>query len=249
MGPKKDSRSKPLFSKAKMKAIMQIDEEVGRMNAVVPILMSKAVEIFGLNLVKEACRTAQQRNHTTLQPPHIKQCVMEKKEFDFLKRIVKDLPDISSIKESKSSSSQHTTNNKRKRPNPNPSSAKASKKPSTTSKPKPNPNPTSVTNFNKPDPNPSPYIAEPQSRPEQQPTVKLESKSEQPKMESKPEPKAEQQPKFEIASGQAASTSLSTGTDFLAELNADIGAVASNEQLFASAVGGDGEEDDEDFDA
>jgi len=95
---KKGVDDKPLFTKAKMKSIMQEDEEVGKIAALVPILVSKCVELFARDLVHKACQTASEYDQKTLEPPHLKAAVTETKAFEFLKEKVEYVGDISQLK-------------------------------------------------------------------------------------------------------------------------------------------------------
>lgn len=102
---------------------MQTDEEVGKVAAAVPVLISKALEHFIEALLMKASQQTLEKNAKTLTTSHIKQCIHREKTFDFLKDLVENVPDLQSTNEKSNStttdSGQHsrakTTGNKRKR--------------------------------------------------------------------------------------------------------------------------------------
>lgn len=47
------------------------------------------------SLLKKSMQITQSRNAKTLTPSHMKQCILSESRFDFLKDLVKDIPDAS----------------------------------------------------------------------------------------------------------------------------------------------------------
>ncbi|KAG0151069.1 hypothetical protein CROQUDRAFT_57375 [Cronartium quercuum f. sp. fusiforme G11] len=88
---KKGSSSR--FPVARIKKIMQADEDVGKVAQATPLLVSKAVEMFMQSLVKAAVFQAQNRGSKKVQAYHLKQAVMVTESFDFLKDILMRVPD------------------------------------------------------------------------------------------------------------------------------------------------------------
>ncbi|EGG11186.1 uncharacterized protein MELLADRAFT_31422, partial [Melampsora larici-populina 98AG31] len=78
---------------ARIKKIMQADEDVGKVAQATPLLVSKAVEMFMESLVRASVYQAQNRGSRKVQAYHLKQAVMVTEAFDFLKDIVEKIPD------------------------------------------------------------------------------------------------------------------------------------------------------------
>jgi Dr1-associated corepressor len=74
---------------------MQADEEVGKIAQAVPVIISRTLELFVESLLKKSSSITNSRNAKTLSPSHLKQCIMSESRFDFLKDLVKTVPDIS----------------------------------------------------------------------------------------------------------------------------------------------------------
>jgi histone H3/H4 len=89
-----------LFPVSKIKQIMQQDDDVGRIDSAVPVMMSKAVELFVRELVTAGADVADEQDSVTLNLSHIRRCVLQQPRFDFLKDIVKEIPDEELPKES-----------------------------------------------------------------------------------------------------------------------------------------------------
>jgi hypothetical protein len=79
----------------RIKRIMQADEEVGKIAQAVPVIISRTLELFVESLLKKSSDITNSRNAKTLSPSHLKQCIMSESRFDFLKDLVKTVPDIS----------------------------------------------------------------------------------------------------------------------------------------------------------
>ncbi|XP_048737123.1 dr1-associated corepressor-like isoform X2 [Ostrea edulis] len=72
---------------------MQTDEDVGKVAAAVPVLISRALEKFIETLIMKTSETTKIRNAKTLTTSHIKQTIYQEKKFDFLKDLVANVPD------------------------------------------------------------------------------------------------------------------------------------------------------------
>ena len=57
--------------KARIKKIMQSDEEVGKVAAAVPVIISRALELFVENMLKKANEITSRRGARTLTPSHL----------------------------------------------------------------------------------------------------------------------------------------------------------------------------------
>ena len=56
---------------ARIKKIMQSDEEVGKVAAAVPVIISRALELFVENLLSKANNVINQRGSRILTPSHM----------------------------------------------------------------------------------------------------------------------------------------------------------------------------------
>jgi len=82
------------FPPARIKKIMQTDEEVGKVAQPVPVIISRALELFVENLLKKANDITSQRGARTLTPSHLKMCIKSESRFDFLKELVSTVPEL-----------------------------------------------------------------------------------------------------------------------------------------------------------
>ncbi|KAG9237157.1 putative DNA polymerase epsilon subunit C [Amylocarpus encephaloides] len=79
---------KTKFPVARIKRIMQADEEVGKVAQVTPVAVSKALELFMISLVSSAAEKAKEKGGKRVTAQHLKQVVTEGDQFDFLVDIV-----------------------------------------------------------------------------------------------------------------------------------------------------------------
>ncbi|XP_055342823.1 uncharacterized protein LOC129591261 [Paramacrobiotus metropolitanus] len=84
------NKFKTRFPPARIKKIMQTDEEVGKLSCAVPVIVSKSVELFTEILLHKSGEIALGRGARTLSIDHIKQCVEQEHKFDFLREIVRE---------------------------------------------------------------------------------------------------------------------------------------------------------------
>lgn len=71
---------------------MQSDEEVGKIGSSVPLIMSKALEMFLESLLREASHITKSRNARTLTTSHLKAAVNRKDEFAILRDLLATIP-------------------------------------------------------------------------------------------------------------------------------------------------------------
>ena len=110
--PSKKKKYNARFPPARIKKIMQTDEEIGKVAAAVPVIISRALELFLDSLLTKACRVTGARNAKTMTASHLKQCIDGETQFDFLKDLVAAVPDVAPTqtpaeKDPSSSSSSH----------------------------------------------------------------------------------------------------------------------------------------------
>lgn len=92
--PGKKKKYNARFPPARIKKIMQSDEEVGKVAAPVPVIISRALEMFAETLLGRAKRVTAQRGARTLTPSHLKFCIHSETRFDFLRDLVSTVPDL-----------------------------------------------------------------------------------------------------------------------------------------------------------
>ncbi|KAJ7557499.1 hypothetical protein O6H91_05G129000 [Diphasiastrum complanatum] len=84
------------FPAARIKKIMQADEEVGKIALATPVLISKALELFLQDLCDQTYNITQKKGAKTMSALHLRQCVQTNAVFDFLRETVSKVPDIGS---------------------------------------------------------------------------------------------------------------------------------------------------------
>nr|XP_014341994.1 PREDICTED: dr1-associated corepressor-like [Latimeria chalumnae] len=89
--PGKKRKYNSRFPPARIKKMMQTDEEVGKVAAAVPVIISRALESFLKSLLIKSCHIAHSKNAKTMTPAHVKQCIQTEKQFEFLKCLVEQL--------------------------------------------------------------------------------------------------------------------------------------------------------------
>lgn len=92
--PGKKKKYNARFPPARIKKIMQTDEEVGKVAQAVPVIISRALELFADNLLNQANKVTLRRGARTLTPSHLKFCIENEGKFDFLRDMVANVPDL-----------------------------------------------------------------------------------------------------------------------------------------------------------
>ncbi|TFK21702.1 histone-fold-containing protein [Coprinopsis marcescibilis] len=83
------------FPVARIKKIMQKDEEVGKVAQATPIVISKALELFLGLIIEESYKVTAERGAKKVEAYHLKHAVDTVETLDFLKEIVAAVPDPS----------------------------------------------------------------------------------------------------------------------------------------------------------
>ncbi|GAQ85901.1 hypothetical protein KFL_002600090 [Klebsormidium nitens] len=98
-------KPKPLetrFPTGRIKKVMQADDEVGKVAVASPVLISRALELFLQKLVDETYKVTIARNAKTVTGSHLKACIEANSDFDFLREVVAQVPDLGNeLKEEK----------------------------------------------------------------------------------------------------------------------------------------------------
>ncbi|KAB8238184.1 negative cofactor 2 transcription regulator complex subunit BUR6 [Aspergillus alliaceus] len=106
---------KTKFPVARIKRIMQADEDVGKVAQVTPIAVSKALELFMISLVTKAAKEARERNSKRVTASHLKQAVVKDEVLDFLADIIAKVPDQPAGRKHDDDGSDQNEQPKRKR--------------------------------------------------------------------------------------------------------------------------------------
>ncbi|ERF75673.1 hypothetical protein EPUS_08627 [Endocarpon pusillum Z07020] len=93
VGPSLGIDIKTKFPVARIKRIMQADEDVGKVAQATPTAVSKALELFMIALVTKAAAEARDRSSKRVTAAHLKQAVIKDQTFDFLQEIIEKVPD------------------------------------------------------------------------------------------------------------------------------------------------------------
>jgi len=104
---------KTKFPVARIKRIMQADEDVGKVAQVTPTAVSKALELFMISLVTKAARQARAESARKVTAAHLKRAVQSDEQFDFLAEIMSKVPDAPATK--KEEDSESAADGKKKR--------------------------------------------------------------------------------------------------------------------------------------
>lgn len=112
LGPSMGIEVKTKFPVARIKRIMQADEEVGKVAQVTPVAVckflplsflplllyanepaAKALELFMISLITRSARIARESSSKRVTAHHLKKCIEGDEQFDFLGEIVAKVPD------------------------------------------------------------------------------------------------------------------------------------------------------------
>lgn len=91
--PSKKRKYNARFPAGRIKKIMRIDDEIGKVALPVPVMISRALEMFVSSLLIKAGDVTMQKSARTLTLAHLKQCIYSDSRLDFLKELVKSTPD------------------------------------------------------------------------------------------------------------------------------------------------------------
>ncbi|KAF9072426.1 histone-fold-containing protein, partial [Rhodocollybia butyracea] len=91
----KNKNKQTKFPVARIKKIMQKDDDVGKVAQATPVVISKALELFLALLVEKSGDVTIARGSKKVEAYHLKHAVETTDTFDFLKEIVESVPDPS----------------------------------------------------------------------------------------------------------------------------------------------------------
>ncbi|KAK5949577.1 hypothetical protein OHC33_009384 [Knufia fluminis] len=81
------------FPVARIKRIMQADEDIGKVAQATPTAVAKALECFMIALVNKGAITAQSQNSKRVTATHLKTALLEDPQYDFLNEICENVAD------------------------------------------------------------------------------------------------------------------------------------------------------------
>lgn len=82
------------FPAARIKKIMQSDEEIGKVAQATPIIVGRALEIFMANLVEGSLLEAKKQGVKRITASHVKSAIENTEQFDFLVEAVEKYPSL-----------------------------------------------------------------------------------------------------------------------------------------------------------
>ncbi|XP_034530851.1 dr1-associated corepressor isoform X2 [Notolabrus celidotus] len=89
------------FPPGRIKKIMQKDAEVGRIAMAVPVIISRALEMFLKCLLTKTCLITQSKHSTVVSVAHMKQCIESEKLLHFLKELAERASSTTSQKDNR----------------------------------------------------------------------------------------------------------------------------------------------------
>ncbi|CAL9738347.1 negative cofactor 2 complex subunit alpha [Monosporozyma servazzii] len=78
-------RIKTHFPPAKIKKIMQTDEDIGKVSQATPVIVGRSLEYFMAMLVEQSGEMARGMNTKRITADIVKKTIMENEKFDFLR--------------------------------------------------------------------------------------------------------------------------------------------------------------------
>lgn len=72
------------FPAARIKKIMQSDEEIGKVAQATPVIVGRALEVFMANLVEASIKEAKRSGARRIGVSHVRSAVENTEQFDFL---------------------------------------------------------------------------------------------------------------------------------------------------------------------
>ncbi|CAI8054758.1 Dr1-associated corepressor [Geodia barretti] len=121
--PPKRRKFESTFPAARIKKIMQLDDDVGRVASSVPVVISRAVEIFLQALLTRGADYAATRNAKTLTVGHLKHCIEQEKQWDFLRELTAKISDVTAQEDSEEATGPKRGRKRKGSPLPGSSSA------------------------------------------------------------------------------------------------------------------------------
>lgn len=81
-------KAKCRFPIARIKKIMQIDEEIGKVSTSAPIVISHAIELFLISILKEMEEDAKQKTSKKILLTHLETCIKNNPKLEFMRPLI-----------------------------------------------------------------------------------------------------------------------------------------------------------------
>ncbi|KAI5172005.1 Dr1-associated corepressor [Nematocida sp. LUAm3] len=75
------------FPIARIKKIMQFDEEIGKVSSSAPIVISQVIEMFLISLIKSLEEEAKKKSAKKIILSHLSTCIDENSQLEFLRSL------------------------------------------------------------------------------------------------------------------------------------------------------------------
>jgi hypothetical protein len=92
--PMVQKKIKTRFPAARIKRIMRLDEEIGKVSQVTPFLVAKSLELFLKSMIDQTLEITIAKSAKKMTNTHIKEMIESVEKFDFLKDLVAGLPAV-----------------------------------------------------------------------------------------------------------------------------------------------------------
>lgn len=87
-------RGSSAFPVARIKKMMQADDDVGKIATATPVLVAKALECMMEHVLQDAASVARARHTRTVTPQHLRHAVLHNDAFDFLRPTLAHVPGL-----------------------------------------------------------------------------------------------------------------------------------------------------------
>ncbi|EGW35376.1 uncharacterized protein SPAPADRAFT_58597 [Spathaspora passalidarum NRRL Y-27907] len=85
------------FPAARIKKIMQSDEDIGKVAQATPVIIGRALEIFMANLVEVSILEAKKQGVKRISASHVRAAIENTEQFDFLVEAVEKYPPLKKL--------------------------------------------------------------------------------------------------------------------------------------------------------
>ncbi|ODQ78803.1 hypothetical protein BABINDRAFT_20871, partial [Babjeviella inositovora NRRL Y-12698] len=80
------------FPAARIKKLMQSDEDIGKVAQATPVVVGRALEIFMASLVLASCDEAKKNGQRRVTASHVRGAIEANEQYDFLVELVEKYP-------------------------------------------------------------------------------------------------------------------------------------------------------------
>lgn len=87
LGKESYSKLKSHFPSARVKKLMQSDEDIGKVSQATPLVVGRALELFMCGLVEHAANTAREQGSNRVGADTLDKAIKSEDSFDFLEGV------------------------------------------------------------------------------------------------------------------------------------------------------------------